>query len=56
MREPNFISQEAGLNFNSTVEAIIKRSCIVDYGIVQEVVSDGVVNVSVAVSRTKQGL
>lgn len=56
MREPNFISQEAGLNFNSTVEAIIKRSCIVDYGIVQEVISDGVVNVSVAVSRTKQDM
>jgi hypothetical protein len=56
MQEPNFISQEAGLNFNSVVEATIKRSCIIDYGIVQDIVADGVVNVSVAVSRTKQDM
>lgn len=56
MQEPNFISQEAGLNFNSVVEAIIKRSCIIDYGIIQEVVADGVVNISVAVAHTEQDM
>lgn len=56
MAEPNFITEEAGLNFNTVVEAIIKRSCIIDYGIVQDVVADGVVDVSVAVSRTKQSM
>lgn len=56
MINPNFISQEAGLNFGTVVEAIIKRSCIVDFGIVQKVVAEGVVDVSVAVSRTKQSL
>lgn len=56
MKEPNFIAQEAGLNFGSVVEAIIKRSCIVDYGIIQDVVADGVVDVSLAVSRTEQDM
>lgn len=56
MEDPNLLVQEQGLNFGSVVEAIIKRSCIIDYGIVQEVVSDGVVDVAVAVSRTKQDM
>lgn len=56
MEQPNFIAQEAGLNFGSVVEAIIKRSCIVDYGIIQNVVADGVVDVSLAVSRTEQDM
>ena len=56
MENTNFIAEESGLNFGSTVEAIIKRSCIVDYGIVQEVVSDGVVDVALAVSRTEQDM
>lgn len=56
MTDPNFISQEAGLNFNTVVEAIIKRSCFIDFGIVQDVVSDGIVDVAVAVSKTKQDM
>lgn len=56
MTDPNFISQEAGLNFNTVVEAIIKRSCFIDFGIIQDVVSDGVVDVAVAVSKTKQDM
>lgn len=52
----NFITQEAGLNFNTAVEAIIKRSCIIDFGIIQNVVADGVVDVSVAVSHTEQSM
>lgn len=56
MKDPNFIAQEAGLNFNSVVEAVIKHSCIIDYGIIQNIVADGVVDVSVAVSRTEQDM
>lgn len=56
MQEPNFLSQEAGLNFNSVVEAIIKRSCIIDYGIIQDIVADGVVDISLAVSHTEQDI
>ena len=56
MKDPNFIAQEAGLNFNSVVEAIIKHSCIIDYGIIQNIVADGVVDVSVAVSHTEQDM
>ena len=56
MEQTNFIAEEKGLNFGSVVEAIIKRSCIVDYGIIQDVVSDGVVDVALAVSRTEQDM
>ena len=56
MTDPNFISQEAGLNFNTVVESIVKRSCIIDFGIIQEVVSDGIVDVSVAVAKTEQDM
>jgi hypothetical protein len=56
MEELNFLTEEAGLNFNTAVEAIIKRSCFIDYGIIQDVISDGVVDVSVAVSRTEQSM
>lgn len=56
MDNPNFLTEEAGLNFGTVVESIIKRSCIIDYGIIQDVVADGVVDVSVAVSRTKQDM
>ncbi len=56
MTEPNFLAQEEGLNFNTVVEAIIKRSCIVDFGIIEDVVADGIVKVAVAVSRTPQDM
>lgn len=56
MTEPNFISQEEGLNFNTMIEAVIKHSCIVDFGIVEDIVADGIVNVAVAVSRTPQDM
>lgn len=56
MTEPNFIAQEQGLNFNSVVEAIIKRSCIIDYGIIQKVVAKGVVEVAVAVAKTEEDM
>ena len=56
MDSPNFLTQQAGINFNTVVEAIIKRSCIIDFGIIQNVVADGVVDVSVAVSHTEQSM
>ena len=56
MTEPNFLAQSEGLNFGSVVEAIIKRSCIIDFGIVQKVVAKGIVDVSVAVARTNQDM
>ena len=56
MGSPNFVSGKEGLNLNSAIEAMIKRSCIIDYGIIQNVVADGVVDVSVAVSKTEQDM
>lgn len=56
MKPSNFVSGQQGLDLSSAIEAMIKRSCIIDFGIVQEVVADGVVNVSLAVSSTKQDM
>jgi hypothetical protein len=56
MNEPNFVAGKECLDFVSTVESIIRRSCIVDFGIVQSVPSDGLVNVSVAVANTEQDM
>lgn len=56
MQPSDFVSGRQGLGLSSAIEAMIKRSCIIDFGIVQEVVADGVVNVSVAVSSTKQDM
>jgi hypothetical protein len=56
MKNPNFVSGREGLNFGSAVEAMIKRSCIIDYGIIQNIVAEGVVDVSVAVASTKQDM
>lgn len=56
MDDFNFLAQEECLNLGTVIEAIVKRSCIIDYGIVQSVVADGVVEVSVAVAKTEQDM
>lgn len=56
MAEPNLLAGKDCLDFVSSVEAIVRRSCIIDFGIVQNVVANGVVEVSVAVSDTPQNL
>lgn len=56
MTEPNFLVQQEGLNLATAIESIVKRSCIIDYGIIQKVVADGVVDVSVAVARTDEDM
>lgn len=52
----NFTAGREGLDFASSVEALIKNSCIVDYGIIQKVTSKGLVEVSLAVSQTEQSM
>lgn len=56
MQEPNLVAGKEYIDFISSVEAIVKRSCIVDFGIVQNVPAKGIVEVSVAVSNTPQNL
>ena len=56
MGEPNFIAGNNSLDFNTAVEAVIKRSCIIDYGIVESIPAEGIVNVAVAVASTKQNM
>ena len=56
MKPSDFVSGRQGLNLSSAIEAMIKRSCIIDFGIVQKVVADGIVDVSLAVSSTKQDI
>lgn len=56
MRPSDFVSGKQGLDLSSAIEAMIKRNCIIDFGIVQNIVADGVVDVSVAVSKTAQDM
>lgn len=56
MNPSDFIAGREGVGLSSAIEAMIKRSCIIDYGIIQNVVADGVVDVSVAVSKTQQDM
>lgn len=56
MKPYDFVSGKQGLDFSSAIENMIKQSCIIDFGIVQNVVADGVVDVSVAVSKTAQDM
>ena len=56
MEMPNLLAGSDTLNFMSIVESAINQTCIVDYGIIQNVVADGVVNVAVAVSDTEQNM
>lgn len=56
MKEPNLLAGSESLSMLTAIEAIIKRSCIIDYGIVQAVRGSGVVDVSVAVTDTEQNM
>ena len=56
MNPSDFVAGREGVGLSSAIEAMIKRSCIIDYGIIQNVVADGVVDVSVAVSKTEQDM
>lgn len=56
MKPSDFVSGKQGLDLSSAIEAMIKRNCIIDFGIVQNIVADGVVDVSVAVSKTAQDM
>ena len=56
MNPSDFVAGKEGVGLSSAIEAMIKRSCIIDYGIIQNVVADGVVDVSVAVSKTEQDM
>ena len=42
------------LSIINVIQSFIKRSCIIDFGIVKEVLGKGVVNVAVSVSETEQ--
>ena len=56
MTDPNLLAGSECSDFIPAIEAIVRRSCIVDFGIIQNIVADGVVEVSVAVSDTPQNL
>ena len=56
MENINFIAGAEGLDVVNIISSMIKNSCIIDYGIVQEVIADGVVNVSLAVANTAEDI
>ena len=55
---PNLIAERGSIGISDIIEATIRRSCIVDFGIVTEVPEDteGIVTVAVAVSNTPQDI
>lgn len=52
----NLLSGIQNIDYIKSVENLIKSNCIVDFGIIQEVVAKGIVNVSVAVSGTEEDI
>lgn len=56
MGDPNYIALNNNVNFNTVVETIIKKRCIIDYGIVESVPANGVVEVAIAVSDTPENM
>lgn len=58
MEDTNFIALNNNIDFNTVVETIIKKRCIIDYGIIEAIPENtkGVVEVAVAVSTTPQNM
>lgn len=56
MEDPNYIALNKNIDFNTVVETIIKKRCIIDYGIIEAVPAKGVVEVAVAVSTTPENM
>lgn len=54
--DSNFIAGKDTLGHISEINALIKQTCIIDYGIIQKVVADGIVEVAVAVAKTPQDM
>ena len=52
----NLLAGQKSINTNAMIRHMINNSCIVDFGIVQSVPYDGLVNVAVAVAKTKQDM
>lgn len=50
----SLLVQMENIDFVVAVQNLIKKECIIDFGIVQRVVAKGLVNVEMAVSSTKQ--
>lgn len=56
MEDPNYIALNKNIDFNTVVETIIKKRCIIDYGIIEAVPANGVVEVAVAVANTPENM
>lgn len=55
----NFSGQQQGLvfsGFTDAVQAVINRSCIIDYGIVKSVTAPGVVEVEISVAKSPEDI
>lgn len=52
----NLLAGQKSINTNAMIRHMINNSCIVDFGIVQSVPYEGLVNVAVAVAKTKQDM
>lgn len=56
MEDSNYIALNNNIDFNTVVETIIKKRCIIDYGIIEAIPANGVVEVAVAVANTPENM
>lgn len=54
--DDSLLTQAENIDFGTAVQSLIKKQCIIDFGIVQEVVAKGIVNVSLSVASTEQNI
>lgn len=52
----SLLTKMENIDFGVAVQSLIKKQCIIDFGIVQEVVAKGIVNVALSVSSTEQNI
>lgn len=49
----NYLSQAANIELPTAVQAMINRSCLIDFGVIKKVLAKGVVSVSMSVATSK---
>lgn len=56
MSNNNLLAGLDNLDFTGAVQNLIKKSCIIDYGIIRKVIAKGVVDVELSVAATSQDI
>lgn len=52
----NFLASFDNIDFTTAVGNLVKKSCIIDFGIIRKVVAKGIVDVELSVASTKEDI